>query len=152
MSIKHLFFYILLIISVGKVSIAEEKKPEFMPIKAGEVSAIDGYVFTPEAIVKIYTKTEEEVKLVKLEAETKLELAQIDLQKVIDLNVSEKRIQEQLLKDTILAKDEIIQQKLNIIAALEKSNKINNYKAIGGFIVGSLITFTIVYFTVDVLR
>lgn len=152
MSIKNFVLVILLVLSVGRIAIAEDKKPEFMPIKAGEVSSVSGYVFTPEAIVRIYTKTEEEVKTVKAQYEYKLNLAQIDIQKLTDLTSSERRIQDQLLKDTILAKDEVIQNKIDTIQRLERNNSLNNLKVVGGFLAGSLITFTIVYLTADMLR
>lgn len=152
MSIKKLFFLILLIVSVGRIAIAEDKKLEFAVLKAGQVAPFDGYIFTPESMSVIYSKMEEEIKLAKLAGEHNLELAQIDLQRVMDLNESERRIQAKLLQDTIIAKDEIIQNKIDFISKIQNSNSANKYWIVGGFIAGSALTFGIMYFTAGALK
>lgn len=152
MRTKFIFVLFLLAMLVGKVAIAEDKKPEFTSVKSGEVVPYDGYIFTPEAIVKIYTKSEEDIRKLKTEYEYKLELSQIDIQRLNDLSANERRIQAKLLQDTIISKDQIIELRERDIKKLQMHRTLDKFVIAGSFIVGCIVTYTVVYNTIGLVK
>lgn len=149
---KFMFLLFLLVLLVGKVSIAEDKKVDFINIKAGESAGFDGYLFTPEAIVKIYTKTEEDTKKVKLEYENKLELSIIETDRIKQLAESEKMIHTNLLTNSLRLKNEVIEDQQKTINSLHNTVLLNKLLIVGAFIAGSVVTYTIVYYSVGLVK
>lgn len=151
MHIKNLLIFLLVLLT-GTAAIAEESGGEYLPVRAGETVRFDGYLFSPEAIAKVITKSNKDLKTAKLECENKLELASIDMQRLNDLSAMESRVQTKLLNDTILAKDQIIEEKIKRIDHLEKKVNYNSYLIAGSFLAGSIVTFAVIHYTVGTVR
>lgn len=149
---KLLFLIFLLVVLAGNISIAENKKPEFVYLRTGEVAIFDGYLFTPEAVVQIHTITESEKEQQKLEFNHKLELASIELERIKKLNESEKALHTSLLANTVRLKDDIIKGKEEAIKKLQNKELANKLFITGAFIAGVALTYTTFYLTTGLVR
>lgn len=147
MFVKKLVSVFLLIVLAGNIAIAQENKPEFQPVKAGEVYPFDGYLLSPKAAAQIVSKSEEDKAKLKLECNNKLVLADIEKERVIEINTSQGKIQQQLLNDTISAKDKIIDGNIKTINSLETSISVHRIFIVGGFLAGMLLTTTLFYYS-----
>ncbi len=152
MFLKKAVALFLLIMLAGQTGIAEDKKEVFQHVTVGEPVPFEGFLFTPEALVKIYISTEEENKKLKLECDNKLILKDIDMQKLMDLSASETRINAKLLADTVQSKDEIIENKEQLLKKLDRRIAIDKLLMLGSFIAGTALTFTIVYYTTNYIK
>lgn len=143
---KRIVSLFLLITLVGQYSFAEES-PHFQPVKAGDVVAYDGYLFSPAAIAKVISKNEEDKSKLKLDYENKLVLAEIENAKVMELISAERAVQAKLLNDTIANKDRLIDTKVKELKDLETSITVHRIAIVGSFIGGILLTTTLFIYT-----
>ena len=117
----------------------------FTHVKKDEPARFTGYLFTPEAITKIYTTCKEEVERKELECTADISSINLELSKTkelltIDLTAKDNIIEKltKLKNDEILARERIIQD-------FESERARNNIFLVGSFLAGALLTGTIVY-------
>lgn len=146
MFFKKLVCIFLLVSLVGRISIAQETKPVFTHIKAGEPAKFTGYLFSPEAIAQVYSVCEEDVKLCKLNCEGEITTLNLEIQRVTELKLVEIAVKDKLITDITKLKDSAITERDKLILNIEEERDRNKFYFAGAFISGILLTGTIFYF------
>lgn len=142
---KKIVALFLLVFLAGQPSIAEEKLPEFTSVKAGDKAPFAGFLFTPAAITKIYTTTEEEKKELELQHTAEVGSLNLEIQRQIELRVSELAVKNKFIQDLTKNKDTEINNREKIIRDLQEENSANKFFIAGSFVAGVLLTGTIFY-------
>lgn len=114
---KKILSIFLLIVLAGRISIADEDKYSFTSVKAGEEVPYSGYLMKPEALVKIYTDSEETERRLKLQCNSKTDLLKLDIKKITE----SKDMQRRELSNRY---ESILKQKKELIESQQK--EINN--------------------------
>ena len=152
MTIRKIVSIFLLITLVGRFSIAEEKTTDFTVVQAGVPAPFFGYLFTPAAIAKIYSITEEEKKKLELECTSDIASLNLELQRNTELKNSDIAAKNKLIVDLTNLKNEELNNRDRIIKDLQEERTANKFYIAGSFIAGILLTGTIVYFTTSMIK
>lgn len=152
MSIKKFFVVILLIMLAGRSSIAEESKPQFTKVNSGEVAPFTGYLFTPEAISKVVSKSEEAVNKVRAECTASTDSLQLDLKRAAELSAATIASKERSIIEITESKKRELEERNRQIKLLEGDKVFGNFLIAGSFVAGIALTVGIVYITNGVAR
>jgi len=149
---KKIISFFLLVFLVGRVSIAEEKRPEFTTVKAGQQAPFSGYLFTPEAMAQMLAQIDEDKR--KQDAEHTAEVAtlKLDIQSETERRIAESAVHTRLVEDLNKAKQEQIAIRDRRISELESEKIFNNLLVAGSFVAGIALTAGIVYITTGMAR
>ena len=128
---------LLLLMSLLKPLQAEEKYTE---IKQGEPAPYAGVLLTKEAIAKIYSDQEAEIKKLKADHEHNINLLKLSEKSRYDLLDKRYKLDVEMYQAMIQNRDNAIKS-LPIYSQNHKSD----WSMIGGFVLGSIITVGIVY-------
>ena len=149
---RKLVSVFLLIFLVGNIAIAEDKKPEFTTLNPGDKAPFYGFLFTPEAITKIYVTTEEEKKRAELEHNSEVSLLNLEIQRVTELKIIEIAVKNKLITDVTNNKNKEIELREKIIRDFQEEREANKFFIAGSFLAGIVLTGTIVYFVSGITK
>lgn len=142
---KKLVSLFLLITLAGQIAIAEDKQPVFTHIKAGEKAPFAGFLFTPEAITKVYTTVEEEKKELELQHNAEVGSLNLEVQRQTELRISEIAIKNKFIENLTKNKDKEIENREVIIRGLQEEISANKFFVIGSFAAGVVLTGVVFY-------
>ncbi len=145
MSFKKLVCIFLLVFLAGRISIAQETRRTFVHIKLGEPAKFTGYLFSPEAIAKVYSVCEEDVKLCKLECTSDVTALNLEIQRVTELKAVEIAVKNRLITDITKLKDGAIADRDKLIINIEEERLRNKFYIAGAFVGGIILTGSIFY-------
>ena len=143
----------LLIILAGRVAIAEDTNTSvFTYVKVGEAAKFAGYLFSPEAIAKVYSTCKSDLEQKELECTADINSRNIDLDRLKEIHISEISIKNKLIEDISKLKEEETVSKEKLIKEIELERDRNKLFIAGAFLGGILITGTIMYFTAGIVK
>ena len=128
---------LMLLLSLLKPLHAEEKYTE---LKQGEPAPYAGVLLTKESIAKIYADHQARIEKIILDNEVKIEQSDLTHQSKYDLLESKYKLNEEMYKEMILNRDDVIKN----LPVYQQTLK-TDWSFIGGFILGAGITVGIVY-------
>lgn len=152
MSFQKLMAIFLLITLAGRIAIAEDKVPEFTRVTEGQTAPFTGYLFTPAAIAKVVSKSEEDKNKAVAECEAEVNNVRLDLSRETELRTIETASSKRLIRDLTEFKETAIEERNKRIALLESDKVLSNVLIVGSFLAGAALTTGIIYITSGVIK
>lgn len=135
----------MLLMLAARPSIAENLDESFSYIEKNDPAPYTGYIFTTNALAKIYSDIEQEERTKKLEFETKLQSIQLQISKLNNLHKIELDNKDLLLEN-------ITKEKNKVITDLSTKIEIQKWLMLGTFLGGVIITGATVYYVALVIK
>ena len=143
---------ILLVSLVGWGSIAKCQDLSFTNVRAGDRVPFTGYLFTPEAIVKVYSVCNEDIKKKELECTADITSVNLELQRIKEISSIELASKDKLIEDITKLKNEEVIAREKLLQNVETERFRNKIFIVSSFIGGVLLTGTIFYIAVGLTK